>query len=75
MTISKYAASHFKTGGNPDMSSAELRYLTALDVWNHGQADIAEQALGQLLHDYPNFVPAKKLLMQIKQICQEKKAV
>jgi len=57
------------------MSSAELRYLTALDVWNHGQADIAEQALGQLLHDYPNFVPAKKLLMQIKQICQEKKAV
>lgn len=71
--LSKYAASHFQSG-HPDMSNAELRYLTALDVWNHGQVDMAEQALNQLVHDYPNFVPAKNLMMQIKQ-GQEQKAV
>jgi hypothetical protein len=67
--FTKYAAKQLVNEPNsaPLKVSAELRYLSALDALNHGQLDIAVQALNNIIKEYPYFVPAKQLYMQIQK--------
>lgn len=67
--LTKYAASQLVNSPKQESSKVrvELRYLSALDAMNQGQLDIAEQSLNNIIKDFPHFVPAKQLYMQIQK--------